>query len=149
MPVVSVSLLVYTLPMERKHLIGEAMERAGGQTGTCGKPACCDYLSQPASTQAATRCAGTRMQFEDFERARFVNQALRGMWPFLDAAMCGALKEVVEPSIQSTLPFPVASFSFEKLAFGSAPFEVRGVKHASLFAGATLRYAPRCARVVM
>ena len=78
------------------------------------------------------------MQFEEFERVAFVNQILEGMWAYLDATICSAIKEFVEPVIQENLPFPVSGFEFEKLAFGDAPFQIRGVKHASLFDGAAL-----------
>lgn len=76
-------------------------------------------------------------QFEEFERVAFVNQILVGVWPYLDATICSAIKEFVEPVIQENLPFPVSGIEFEKLAFGDAPFQIRGVKHASLFDGAT------------
>lgn len=75
------------------------------------------------------------MQFEDFERAAFVNQAFQAMWSFLDASMCTAIREFIEPVIQAQLPFPISGFEFEKLAFGDTPWQVRGVKHYSLYAG--------------
>lgn len=76
------------------------------------------------------------LQFEEFERVAFVNQILVGMWAYLDTTICSAIKEFVEPVIQDNLPFPVSGFEFEKLALGDAPFQIRGVKHASLFDGA-------------
>lgn len=75
------------------------------------------------------------LQFDDFERARFVNQALVGMWGFLDMAICNAIKHHVEPAIQDNLPFAISGFTFEKLSFGDSPFQIRGIKHASLYSG--------------
>ena len=45
-----------------------------------------------------------RAQFEDFERARFVNQVFAGMWPYLDATICTAIRNNVEPIIQARSP---------------------------------------------
>jgi hypothetical protein len=57
------------------------------------------------------------------------------MWPFLDSAICCAIKDHVEPVIQGNLPFPVSGFTFEKLAFGDAPPQIRGIKNTPLFSG--------------
>jgi hypothetical protein len=76
------------------------------------------------------------VQFEDFERAAFVNQAFQAMWSFLDSTICAAIREFIEPIIQAQLPFPISGFEFEKLAFGDTPWQVRGIKHYSLFSGA-------------
>jgi hypothetical protein len=81
------------------------------------------------------------LQFEDFERANFVNQAFHAMWPFLDASICTAIRSAVQPIIQKNLPFPVSGFEFEKLAFGDSPWQVRGVKHYALYAGARCQLA--------
>lgn len=78
------------------------------------------------------------VQFEEFERVAFVNQILVGIWAYLDPTICSAIKEFVEPVIQENLPFPVSGFEFEKLALGDAPFQIRGVKHVSLYDGTTL-----------
>lgn len=59
-----------------------------------------------------------------------------GMWGYLDMAICTAIKHHVEPAIQDNLPFAISGFTFEKLGFGDSPFQIRGIKHASLFAGA-------------
>ena len=76
------------------------------------------------------------MQFEDFERANFINQVFHAMWPYLDGTICTAIRNNVQPVIQNSLPFPISGFEFEKLSFGDTPWQVRGVKHYSLFAGA-------------
>lgn len=81
------------------------------------------------------RTRAVTVQFEEFERVAFVNQILVGMWAYIDTTICSAIKEFVEPVIQENLPFPVSGFEFEKLALGDAPFQIRGVKHASLFDG--------------
>ena len=83
------------------------------------------------------------MQFEDFERAAFVNRVMEGMWPYLEATISSALREFLTPIIQAQLPFPVSGFEFEKLTFGSTPFQVRGVKKYALYAGASLSLS-RC-----
>jgi hypothetical protein len=75
------------------------------------------------------------VQCDEYERARFLNQALCGMWSYLDSTICNAIKECVEPAMQDNLPFPISGFTFEKLGFGDAPFQIRGIKHTSLFAG--------------
>jgi hypothetical protein len=50
--------------------------------------------------------------------------------------ICSAIKQHVEPAIQDNLPWSISGFTFEKLGFGDAPFQIRGIKHASLYAGA-------------
>jgi hypothetical protein len=75
------------------------------------------------------------LQFEDFERARFVNLAFAAMWPYLNATICSAIRNNIEPIIQKNVPAPIAGFVFEKLSFGDVPWQVRGVKHAPLYAG--------------
>ena len=78
------------------------------------------------------------LQFEDFERAAFVNKAMEAMWPFLEATLAGALRHTLQPVIQQQLPFPISGFEFEKLSFGGTPWHIRGVKHHPLFSGARL-----------
>jgi hypothetical protein len=57
------------------------------------------------------------------------------MWPYLNATICTAIRNNIEPIIQKNVPSPFSGFVFEKLSFGDVPWQVRGVKYHPLYSG--------------
>lgn len=59
------------------------------------------------------------IHFPDTERAEWLNQALRQLWPFVDEYMRQMLRTKVEQNINDTLPDLLKGFRFASINFGS------------------------------
>lgn len=70
----------------------------------------------------------TWLSYTKTEKVEWLNKALSQMWPFYDKAVCDAIKESVEPVIQSVKPPIFKDIRFSRLKFGDVPFRVEGVE---------------------
>lgn len=58
----------------------------------------------------------------DYERVDWLNKFVRHMWPYLDKAICGAIKSAMKPYLaEYTGRFKVDSLEFEILSLGTLP----------------------------
>ncbi|XP_070536407.1 extended synaptotagmin-2-like isoform X3 [Ptychodera flava] len=66
--------------------------------------------------------------FPDVERAEWLNNIIKQMWPFLGDYVENVLRTTVEPSIKENLPSSLSSFRFETIDLGEKPLRIGGVK---------------------
>lgn len=66
--------------------------------------------------------------FPDVERAEWLNQIVKQMWPFISTMVRDILKNKVEPEIQKKLPSIINSFTFEEVDFGNRPLKIGGIR---------------------
>ncbi|CAG7726678.1 unnamed protein product [Allacma fusca] len=68
--------------------------------------------------------------FPDVERAEWLNQILKQLWPKINNYTFELVREVIEPPLRDALAtsYKMGSFRFEKIILGDNPVRVRGVK---------------------
>jgi len=64
------------------------------------------------------------LAFQDKEKVEWMNRILKECWPFYDKAICGTIKEMVEPEVDKYKPSFIASIGFKNLTFGESPFRI-------------------------
>ncbi|CAL8462063.1 g1594 [Coccomyxa elongata] len=68
------------------------------------------------------------VKFSDYERAKFLNDALQMLWPAFDTALCNLIKDELEPYMRDFSPAVVSGMYFERLSFGLVPMSILGVR---------------------
>jgi len=68
--------------------------------------------------------------FPDVERAEWLNQILKQLWPRINNFTYDLVVNTIEPVLRDTLntQYKLGSFRFEKIILGDMPLRVRGVK---------------------
>ncbi|XP_030856297.1 extended synaptotagmin-2 isoform X2 [Strongylocentrotus purpuratus] len=66
--------------------------------------------------------------FPDIERAEWLNQIVKHLWPYLEGYVEDLLRTSVEPAVQDNLPSYLKSFRFEKIRLGRYSPRIGGVK---------------------
>ncbi|KDD73782.1 hypothetical protein H632_c1841p0, partial [Helicosporidium sp. ATCC 50920] len=79
-------------------------------------------------TQELLHSLPSWLSFRKTEQVEWVNRAMRTLWPYVDVAVCSAVRAQVEPILQAYKPSFVKKASFVKLTFGSNPLRVEGVR---------------------
>ncbi|XP_027073042.2 synaptotagmin-3 [Coffea arabica] len=83
----------------------------------------------------------------DYERVDWLNKFVRHMWPYLDKAICGAIKSAMKLYLaEYTGRFKLDSLEFEILSLGTLPPLIDGIKvyesnESQLFFELALRWA--------
>ncbi|KAG1659304.1 hypothetical protein FOA52_003660 [Chlamydomonas sp. UWO 241] len=71
------------------------------------------------------------LAFSENEKMEWMNTILIELWPFVDAAVCKMVREMVEQVFADTIKstgVPLKSITFNRLTFGDAPFRVEGIQ---------------------
>eukprot|EP00884_Botryococcus_braunii_P021716 jgi/Botrbrau1/8228/Bobra.0392s0024.1 len=66
------------------------------------------------------------IKFSDYERVKFLNDALQTIWPAFDAAVSSYIQERLLPALKEDRPSAIADISFERLFFGEVPLSIMG-----------------------
>ncbi|KAK7343857.1 hypothetical protein VNO77_12937 [Canavalia gladiata] len=65
----------------------------------------------------------------DYERVDWLNKFLLDMWPFLDKAICGIIRNTARPIFAEYIgKYQIRAIEFEKLSLGTFPPTVCGIK---------------------
>ncbi|KAJ0718543.1 putative C2 domain, synaptotagmin-like mitochondrial-lipid-binding domain, C2 domain superfamily [Helianthus annuus] len=67
----------------------------------------------------------------DYDRVDWLNKFVANMWPYLDKAICAAIRQTTEPIFADYVGHghrPIEAITFERLSLGSLPPTFQGVK---------------------
>ncbi|KAI3731001.1 hypothetical protein L1987_62184 [Smallanthus sonchifolius] len=67
----------------------------------------------------------------DYDRVDWLNKFLLNMWPYLDKAICAAIRQTTEPIVADYIGHghrPIDAITFETLSLGTLPPTFQGVK---------------------
>ncbi|KAK9865054.1 hypothetical protein WJX84_012217 [Apatococcus fuscideae] len=69
------------------------------------------------------------LQSTEYERAQFLNEANRIMWPAYDTALSSVIRYELLPILRENAPSYISGLSFERLSLGQTPVTILGVKY--------------------
>ena len=68
------------------------------------------------------------VQFGDWEKCRFLNNAIEIFWPSINGAIENTLRQTVDPILQDVKPVFLSHLQFGKIDFGEVPLKIKSVK---------------------
>lgn len=69
------------------------------------------------------------VRYPEFERVTWINTFIRGLWPYLDKAVCEEIRTQADPILKENCPPFLKSISFKELRIGREHLpQITGIK---------------------